>query len=253
MQAVAGLCLLVSCVAGAVLGIRLLLAWRRTRQAPELAIGVTAASLAVSGAVLGFLAALEHRAQEPTLVALYMAGLFGVGLSATALTVGFWRIFRPREAWAGGLCVAAGAALLAWWGLSLAAGNSGLRGEGGARALLFYSARVWIYSWGSVECFRFWGMMERRVGLGLADALTAHRFWLWGVSSAGQLVSTAVTAYATYVARANPLAWAPSLLLTSVLGTASALAMWWAFYPPVWYQRMALARGAGGDPATPMR
>ena len=62
MNIFAGFCLILSCVAGFVLGTRLLwMWWQRTRLVPELSIGLTALFLAISGAGLLALAQVPNK------------------------------------------------------------------------------------------------------------------------------------------------------------------------------------------------
>jgi hypothetical protein len=37
---------------------------------------------------------------------------------------------------------------------------------------------------GSIEALRYWSMLRRRMRLGLADAVVANRFFLWGIAAA---------------------------------------------------------------------
>ena len=88
-------------------------------------------------------------------------------------------------------------------------------------------------------------MLKRRVAIGLADPLIAHRFWLWGVSTAGVVASIGVGIYAPYALRINVLAWPLGLFALGALGLFSALTIWCAFFPPAFYRRLLQARSAG--------
>jgi hypothetical protein len=154
--------------------------------------------------------------------------------------VGFQRVFRPSDPWAVWLCAAGTASLLAWWGLAAWDGASGLRGEASPRTLLYHFGRLLIHGWGAVECFRYHRTMQRRVGVGLAEPLVAHQFWLWGLSGAGLVVSVLVGVWASYVLQVNVLTWPFGLFALSALGLVSAVSMWWAFFPPAFYRRLLL-------------
>ena len=244
MQIFAGVCLLGSCVAGLALGTGLLRAWRRTREVPELSIGITSLTLAASGAMLLANARVPVEEQGALRLTVTMVSLLLLATSSIALGVGFWRIFRPQTRWAAWLCASASLALLAWWVLAVVQGGSGLRGEGGLRPLLYNAGRLAIHVWGAWECFRYHAMLKRRVAIGLADPLTAHRFWLWGLSTAGVVGSIGVGIYAPYVLGVNVLVWPPGLFALGALGLFSAVSVWCAFLPPAFYRRLVQARSA---------
>ena len=251
MNIFAGFCLLLSCVAGFVLGTRLLwMWWQRTRLVPELSIGLTALFLAISGAGLLALARVPNKEESW----LYYASLLLLGLSSISLGFGLQQIFRPRERWSMLLCGFASAALLAWWALAVHLGGSGLAGEGGMRAALYNLSRLAIHVWATWECFHYHGMLKRRLALGLAKPMIVHRFWLWGISSACAVALLVVGMFASYVLHQSVMTWPVGLFALSGFGLVSSLTIWCAFFPPAFYGRWIEARGqrAGrsSDPAS---
>jgi len=242
VQAFAGICLIVSCITGAALGVRLLWVWWRTRMLPELSIGITAATLSVSGFLLLGISQIPKPEDNPLHLGILLVSLLLLATSSIALGVGYWRIFRPSARWAAGLCAAGSLLLLAWWGLAVIDGDSGLRDEYGLRTVFYYSGRLLIHGWGTWECFRYFGMMKRRVALGLADPVIAHQFQLWGWSGVGVVASVLVGVYASYGLAMNVLLWPVGLFLLSAFGLLSALTMWCAFFPPAFYRRRVSSR-----------
>ena len=245
MQAFAGICLILCCVAGVTLGSRLLWVWRRTRRVPELSIGITALSLSVSGALLLSVSSVPPEAHSLVQRVVKNSSLLLLAVSSISLGIGYQQIFRPRERWAVGIWLLGALLLLAWWGASVAAGDSGLRGGGGLQPALYYAGRLLIHTWGSAESFRYHALLRRRLALGLAEPMVAHSFWLWGVSGAGVVASVLVGAWASYVVVVNVLLWPFGLFALSALGLLSAVSMWWAFFPPAFYQRLVLRNTPG--------
>jgi hypothetical protein len=229
---------LLSCL---VVGLRLLGLAARTRQMPELALGVTLFASGGLGGILYFLG--TSRAEELGALAVWVRGGGRLCLTAGALTLwGFtWRVFRRDTRWAAGLfslasCAVAGAFL----GEGLTSGFSGASFDA-VWSQLGVVARALAYLWAAIESLRYFGLLRRRLRLGLADPVLVNRFLLWGIAA-----STAFGIYA--VALLNLLessphdvaagvfspAWA---LVTSVLGLTSAACMWLAFLPPALYRR----------------
>jgi hypothetical protein len=91
--------------------------------------------------------------------------------------------------------------------------------------------------WGSFEALRYWGMMRRRVRIGLADPVVANRFLLWGIGAFaagfGSLVGNVVQI--TTGVPSTEIPWV--LASSSAHGFVAAVAMWLAFVPPVAYKR----------------
>jgi len=246
VQFYSAFCLIVSCIVGAILGGRLLWLWSRSRKLPELCIWVTSLTLSLSGALLLGVAGVPSGERGPLLFSLMMTSMLLLAVSSISLAVGFWRIFRPQERWPGWLCALASLALLVWWLFSLYEGGSGLTGEIGLRSALHYSGRLLIHVWGTWECFRYYAMLKRRASLDLADPVIAHRFWLWGISSAGMVAMVAVPCLSSYLLRASVMAWPAGVLALATLGLFSSLTIWCAFFPPAFYRRMLQAHISQG-------
>ena len=85
---------LLACV---VVGMRLILLWRRTRLLPELAFGVAFLSLGALGYPLSIVARMGLAGEAGEI--LLSVALGAQNLAAISLLVGTWRIFRPLERW----------------------------------------------------------------------------------------------------------------------------------------------------------
>src|SRR5215475_11496383 len=84
-------------VVGGFVSVRLLMLWRRTRQLPELLLGL---GLGLSGTI-GYPVSAVARAVGPSEL---QSGLFALSAvlafsSQIAMLVFTWRVFRPAEGW----------------------------------------------------------------------------------------------------------------------------------------------------------
>lgn len=245
---------LVACLA---VGARLLVLAAHTRQAPELALGVTLFASGGLGGILYFLG--TSRAEELGALAVWVRGGGRLCLSAGALTLwGFtWRVFRPGTRWAAVVFSLGALAVLAGFvGEGFATSFSGGNFHT-AWSQLGILARGLAFLWAAIESFRYFGLLRRRLRVGLADPVVVNRFLLWGIAT-----STAFGIYA--VALVNLLDSSPQdvaagvfkptwALLTSVLGLTSAICTWFAFLAPVRYRRWLESAGAENSSSKPKR
>ncbi|MCG8591967.1 MAG: hypothetical protein MJE66_21945 [Proteobacteria bacterium] len=217
-------------VANMVLAGRLLWLARRTRELPELLIGLTFL-LATPGQCLVGAAQVNHAGLESLSVELLTFGrfLFTVACGTCALAV--WRIYRPYGF--------ASLAVMYVVILSLGAGfvNQLLPGPNGQpmRSPLYWmgtAAQFFTFAWAAYEALRTWRSLRHRPHTGWLS--TAHRFLLWGVASL-----CAFGGYAAFVItselsrRAGPDALGALAVIGpgSILGLAAAACMWFAFLP----------------------
>lgn len=227
-------------LASLVVGLRLLLLARRTRQLPELAMAISFLCAGVLGYGLAQAATNLALLPEGSAAVAYALGrAFGV-VGASALLVFTARVFHPGEGWA-----RAGTALvIAVMGADLV-GRGAVHGYGtpvteGPFYWLGVATRIVVYGWASAESLRYWRLMRRRLRLGLAEPLVTRRFLLWGIgagAAAGMVVVLTV---------ARSLTGRPGVAieLSSLLGLVSAAAIAWAFFPPAASRRRAAARSA---------
>src|SRR5262249_5498199 len=95
------------------------------------------------------------------------------------------KVFRPAAPWAM-WTAAAGTVVLALCGVQniSAFTTAHAQAEVVAKARLGVAPMVAIlglyYVWTTFEGFRYYGMMKKRMALGLADAVVTNRFLLWG-------------------------------------------------------------------------
>jgi hypothetical protein len=231
-----------------VVGLRLLSLWWRTRQLPELCLGLGITAISTVGMPLSVLGRM------PSAIGTRLGDVaFAVGLSLAcggiALLFAFtWRVFRAEAPWARLVMVAVclGLAVLDA-GLIQAASQGSTLGEvvSGTRpwAVGIVSMTVLSFAWGGFEAMRYFRLLRRRQALGLADAVVTHRFLLWTVADWTAVVLCGSVAGFLLAGRAvlvDPL----SLCAIALAGTVMSVTWYLTFFPPAAYVRY-VGRGQG--------
>jgi hypothetical protein len=225
-------------------GVRLLWLARRTREIPEAAMGGGLLMLAALGLPICFLGRIPATAATPAGNALFAIGMVFVGTGIFLLYVFTWRVFRPHQGW-GRVPPALAACVLtmAVLGVRSAAAIPGSLLE------TFPLMRPWLmvlmgvlglaFLWTSIESFRYYRMLRRRMAVGLADAVVTNRFFLWAIAGAAGAVLTGAVLlfiFAGLVVMREPLC----LIAISSCGTVIAAGWYLAFLPPEPYRRLVL-------------
>lgn len=227
--------------------VRLLLRWLRTRQLPELAVGI---GFLLVGCGLPLMAAGGiGRASCGDLDLLPIAlGLAAIGGGIGALNLFTWRVFQPHRSWAralalGSFAAGGGVALGAVRALALAPADAdpiafathwwlGLR-------LLF---ELW-YAWTAVESLREWAMARRRLALGLSDPVVTNRFLLWGTMGAA-LALNGLVATLLEQRGLSPVHDAAPAVVLALNGLVAGSLMLLTFMPPRSYVDLVRRRAA---------
>ena len=249
-----GLATLAFVAGSAVVGVRLLLLARRTRQMSELLLGGAIFCAAVLGygvLIAGLIVRggrLEPEAATPLAIVLSAGGKALHDFGVTLFLLFVLRVFRPGETWA--LALAGGLLALLWGGYAGGGLASGFRTDPvGSAAWWCEYAVIWTYPlWVALESFRWWGLMRRRRALGLAGALVTNRFLLWGTGSVFTALATWTASvpylFASDLARLEAIT--PAIrIATAALGLASISCSYLAFLPPAWYRHRVLPSGDG--------
>jgi hypothetical protein len=220
-----------------VVGVRLLLVARRTRQIPELAFGVAF----LGGSLGAALAQIGQRllwndagAPATAMNALCFALMV---LSTIALLVATWRIFRPDRAWARGVCIAGSMVACAILPIRLASGDLSSAVIDTPAMLGFFTLRVALFSWTTFEALRHYGLLKRRAALGLADPVVTRQILFWGIAGASTLLISATVAGSTFLIGVHPIEWLPSTIAITLLSMLTSATMWCAFFPPAALRR----------------
>jgi hypothetical protein len=244
MRAIGLLGVLAFTVASALVGVRLLRLAGRTRQAPELAMGLAFALSASLGFPLLTAAAVvaQGGGSAGLANALMVTGTFATYAGYVGLGIGCWRIYRPGARWpiapiaAGALALLAAAAAVA-----ATPGNEELE----TRNAAFWSGigiGSLTFAWNACESFALHAQLRRRLALGLADPEVVNRVLMWGI---GSLAAFAMTVQG--LVQRTAVVSDGQRLLSSAIGLVAAVAIWLAFFPPAAYRRRfaAAAEPAG--------
>jgi hypothetical protein len=227
------------------LSLRLFRLASRTRQLPELMVGVYFL-------LVPFAISLAIRVDrfDPAHAAAVRAGanaLFTAG--GVALLLFTWSVFRRDAGWAKSLAFGGSALLAAVWAAGFPLGAY----EGSATFALLapvFASYCWVFA----ESLRYYGLMRRRQRLGLVDPVLANRFllfalWTGGVVAitllavAGALFQVLHGGYQDGGGLANP----ALLGVTRVLALPIAVAIWLTFLAPARYH--AWVRSRSPEPA----
>jgi len=214
-------------------GVRLLVQWVRTRELPELLLGLGVLGIGPVGFGLAMIAAAAGAADPaaPSLAGGLAALAVGGGASAKA--VFNWKIYHPRSRGVGVVTVAA-IALLAL-AIAADAAKTGFAPAGWMKpgwVMLRQFVQIAVLLWGAAEAFVWWQRMRRRVRIGIGDPLVASRFLLWGIGAGMAGLGSAV-GMAVGLATGRPMNELPLLtLVLSLFGMVSAVALWLAFAAP---------------------
>jgi hypothetical protein len=222
-----------------IVGSRLVLLARRTRQLPELLLGGALLLGGVLGGPLeGAAGPLEAEfggaIAGKVLLAGKLAGLCALLCHATFIRI----VFRPRERWAWlivGIMVAFPLAALIGYGAHGGFATSEIPMNW---FWLEFTARITGSIWLAAEGAIYYGMMKRRLRLGLAEPLITNRFLLWtlaGVVSALVLFTSVPPMLLDPVADKNLLTL--DLFVFSFAGVGVSVLYFLTFLPPQRFRR----------------
>jgi hypothetical protein len=223
------------------LGVRLMLLALRSRQLPEslLAIHFLGYLLLVTGL---------SAANEPGLLpASVVTGMIAVGTFGSCVGVfgGIYfnfLVFRKNEPWARGLVALAAVTLTTGYiGYGLTGGFTHGRFEG-VWFWLYYGTYAVGAAWVVAEPLRYYGVMRKRLQLGLAEPLVANRFLLWGIGSVGRFLMVVGGAILAVVFAGQKTEFVPGsvsliLIVLALVGLGVAISYWLTFFPTHRYVR----------------
>jgi len=241
-----GLGVLLQIAACAVVGTRLLLLARRTREVPELAFGGAFWLLGVVGFPLSVAARAGLGGPEGS-DSVLVAGLSAQNAACLGIALGTWRTFRPMS----GRAAAAVLVFAVVFAVSVLGQISTGQPNAGGFYWLGLAGRSAAFVWAAAESLRYHALLRRRLPLGLVDPVVADRLRLWSITTVAICAGFAIFAgarLAGLAAGTQPFV----LTCTSLVSVISGAAMWLAFFPPDAYLRRVAARApaAAAAPAT---
>jgi hypothetical protein len=248
MQLIAALGGLAFIVSSLVTGARLLGVARRTRELPEFVLGFGLFLMGGLGYPLTLLG--EFGAFLPNDA---RAGLIAANQACTVVGITLFsfftaRVFRPHSTLARVYVVAAGAAFcLIFVHRAVTLGFAPLSQGGQSQPIPHVILTVLSLGWAGIESLLYYGLLRKRLRLGLADPVLVDRMRLWAVGMLCAMLLTGISGVlnALHIPFNETTA---GVLTVGVMGSVSAGSIWLAFFPPAVYVRLVRARAAGLAP-----
>jgi hypothetical protein len=236
-------------IASLVIGLRLLLLARRTRQLPEFAIGLALFLMGGLGYPLLSVARLATGMHEAVRLGFFIVSVLFNMSGMVAVCVFNWRVFRQQESWAAWLTAGFTFALAA--ALVLQSIVPGLRVAAfyneGSGLHVFMALQGVPLAWAAFESLRYYRLLAKRCDLGLADPIVVDRMRLWG---SGMFLAFVINVFSSVLSFFGvDIAVSPTgSLVIAPLGLMAAGCVWLAFLPPAAYTRRVTARAATSRP-----
>jgi hypothetical protein len=244
-------------VASLVVGVRLILLWTRTRELPELLIGIGVLGIGPVGfgsQRVAQVLLMNARASDPeaaipsSVIALMLIGGASAVIGVVCKLFFNTRVYHAdsqimaRLMWAGAVGIIG---LLAY---RIVIGDLVPSSSPSALANIQSFAQIFVLVWGSLEALVYWRRMQRRTALGLADPAVTNRFLLWGIGAGAAGVGSLIgTVAALTLGQANTeVGWV--VVSSSLHGLVAAIALSLAFIPPPSYLRW-VRRNVGAESA----
>jgi hypothetical protein len=257
METIGFLAVAVVALVSTAVGVRLLFVSRRTREFPELALGLSLFGITGIGFPIVILTELRETIGPLLTFAADFIGSFAVALGFAGFYVFTYRVFRPGSRWAVALILlGSGAALLAtamtvWLAIGVESNEEKFQLVKNWEILLFTSAVVG-FLWSAFEAFHYHAMLRRRLALGLADPVVTNRVLLWGLvgatAGAALLIMTVLR-----LLDVNYMSAPVALFTAAVCGFLASGFLCLAFMPPTAYLRWVERRAPAPEEAFPPR
>jgi hypothetical protein len=266
MEVIGGLVVVSNLLLSAVIGVRLLRLARRSVAGPEIWLALFFLIGVVLGMGLSNFVYMSWAdagmALSPTVISVCNAlYIFGTTAGMGCLYVFTWLTFRRGAAWARTLVGVVAAIMVAGYAGIAISGDFELSVVPGVAYWITWAARTSVFLWMLIESYRYWGLLRRRLHLGLADALVTNRFLLWGIWSSVMLTTGMIDPlvrfwYVTKIgggAQWNPELGAPITLtlvtVSSGLLIFAVITLYLTFFPTQRFRRWIESRAPGGRPA----
>jgi len=225
-----------------VIGIRMGQLYARTRQAPELTLGVC---FVLWGCSYLFYAAPSVLTDEGLIAPLFATGNVLSSMGTLACAAFTWRVFRPMDRWAAAFCGLIAICLVSGMGISAWAGElEGASPLSSSWYWLDWTGAALTYGWIALEASIQAARASQRMELGLCDAMGRNRLRLWSIVGMCWLVLQHVYVYQD-ITWARTREWPGHIdAAVGVIEIFSLATIWLVFFPPSVYRRWV-----GGDEA----
>jgi hypothetical protein len=223
-------------------GVRVLLLARRTRELPELLMGIGVLGIGPVGFGLMVVAEQAKASSALAHTLILATGLFAVSCGAFAKFVFNWRVYHPKGRVALTIVICAGLGLFGTWAFSGIAHGFGDAARVTPQSLVRSFLQIGCLLWGAGESFVYWTKMRRRVRIGLGDPVVANRFLMWAIGAFAAGWGTAVGTGAQIVTGVATFQDGWVMVSSSLHGLVAAVAIALAFIPPGFYLRYIRGR-----------
>lgn len=213
-------------------GVRLLRLSYRTREVPEMQLGVyfSLSGVAYLLWVLPILVNLGSVAEDADFAAWIV---FGIGTLFYLIFVR--RVFRPHASWAGALVYGCSAALAVGGGVLMARGEQ-YPGLGDVYLWLRWVGYTVPCAWITLEAASARRVAARRLRVGLSDPIVVNRYLLLGIFGTFQTLACFSDVLMSIDVVTDRSASALSDALLGGFEVAGIAALWLAFFPPARYR-----------------
>jgi hypothetical protein len=224
-------------VVSLVVGVRLLLLWGRTRELPELLIGIGVLGIGPVGFGAIMAASVVRESSPAVATGLFVAAGFTVSAGVFCKCIFNWRVYHLESRACTALTAAVGLLLAGLFVYRLAGPGFVPVSPPDGPSLVQSALQIGCLLWGAGEAFRYWFLMRRRARLGLSDPVVTNRFLLWGIGAGAAGVGSAIGTIWSVATGAVTLETPWVVASSSAHGFVAAVAMYLAFVPPAAYRR----------------
>ena len=169
-------------LASFVTGLRLLLIARKSRQLPELCLGLGLFLMGGVGYPLTMLAQFGTFLPDGGRIVLFVANQLCSVVGLSALGVFTYRVFRPDDAVARATVYVLALAFVGMSAYRNFTGGMAPTSMGGPSPMALYSILTcFTLGWAGTESWRYYRLLRKRLLLGLAEPVVTDRFRLWAV------------------------------------------------------------------------
>jgi len=164
-------------------------------------------------------------------------GLLLVAVGAVGLYVAMRQVFRPDSVWA---AAALGSTLMIGAFVArLVEGGVPTPWDPSPANACFLLGRFAVYTWAAIESYRYFGLLRRRLAIGIAEPLVMLQILFWAIAATGIALSVSTIAVGTFALGVRPATWPAGVGVVALVSITCASAIWCAFMPPGWLRRFA--------------
>lgn len=233
---------------------RLIWLWRRTRQVPELLMGLGLLSMGALGLPISAVGRLPGMVRTELGDGLFALGIAVVSVGGVLIFAFTRQVFHPAARWAR-MAVTHAVLVHAVVAVGLIRASS----RGTTLPEILTHTRPWAcalvgvlslaFAWAAVAAFRYFAMQRRKLALGLADPVVTNRFLLWGLAN-GAISLLCATLILCLMAKMVILRDPLPLTIIGAVGVPASAAWYLTFFPPARYVESIRRRAAAASAAT---